>query len=157
MDDYNSINVLPPKQPPPMTETQPTREQMLTVIYQKIARKDLSFGCIVHKQDKKWQMDRNRVLTHKMYDWYIQTLIDESMFTKVIIDYSKKYRIIGHPVMIGDVLDWVDKNTSETWEVETTDYAYRLIKKRKNWIWWLTWAIDLCNNDCIEYVYNLCK
>lgn len=133
-----------------MTETQPTREQMLTVIYQKIARKDLSFGCIVHKQDKKWQMDRNRVLTHKMYDWYIQTLIDESMFTKVIIDYSKKYRIIGHPVMIGDVLDWVKENTPYSALKFTASNIFMNRGTTRK-------PIDDQEEYCIEYVYNLCK
>ena len=79
-----------------------TKQQKIDAINEKIANKDLDFGCIV---GSKWGQsvflaDRTRReifrTNYKIVDFISQ---DEPM------------KIIGHPVMIGDVMDYIENIT----------------------------------------------
>ncbi len=134
-----------------------SKEEMLKTIYDRVSDKSITFGCYIQKKDKRGQKDINRVLTDKIYNWCIQTLIDEHLFTKVIIDYSKKYKVIWHPVMIWDIIQWVyeqndysaeklfshkDKNDSLLEEiVGTRDNSRKSIEDQPS--------------ECIEFIYSL--
>lgn len=83
---------------------------MIDAIYEKIARKDLSFGCKcwIHEPDMPGKM---------IYIWTekIETLFSKKYLEAFWSETDKKiiyenYKIIWHPVMIGDVMDFIERN-----------------------------------------------
>lgn len=89
-----------------------TREQKIEEIYKKFSRKDLSFWCkVFHKvDDKKW------------FEWKIiisETKTFNSNFYWILVKNKsevswlqiREMEIIGHPVMIWDVMDYFDYQT----------------------------------------------
>ena len=99
----------------------PTKQEKIDAIYKKIARKDLDFWCIV---ESKWGQsvflaDRNRReifrTNYRIVDFIGQ---DEPM------------EIIGHPVMIGDVMDFIEKNTQE---IKHKESKWEWVIKIKLW------------------------
>ena len=116
------------------------KEIMIKAIYEKIADKTLSFGCVYSYYSNEWNL---------LYDTIIDTICNEW-----IVD------IIWHSVMIWDVLDYIDSiefnhpNGFIKWNQEKypiiidtlfTDWDY----KRK--------PIEEQSEECIEYIYNLIK
>ena len=88
---------------------------MIDAIYAKIANKDLSFGCkIFHKVESWKRWFKARIITDsiKRDDWifYWVKLDSENSVTWL---QEKEMEIIGHPVMIGDMIDFIEKNTQE--------------------------------------------
>lgn len=72
-------------------------------------------------------------------------------------DYYECYNIkeiIGHPVMIGDVLNWIDKKMGvsnceyEEFVVEEANISVLLWREYLN-------PIEDQSDECIDYVYNL--
>lgn len=87
-----------------------TKQQKIDAIYEKIANKDLDFGCIVGSKWGKsvFLADRTRReifrTNYKIVDF---------------ISQEEPMKIIGHPVMIGDVMDFFEEH-SETDEGTVT-------------------------------------
>ena len=119
-----------------------TKEEMIKVIYEKVADKTLSFGCYVknlthHKYNKAiycykwWQKEhfvyqRDNWEIDKWWAWYFD------------------FEIIWHPVMIWDILDyWLNKKT----------FSYNEYFA----MYWNNWRkpIEEQSDECIKYVYNL--
>lgn len=136
-----------------MTETQPTREEKIAKIYEVIARKDLTFGCIVYVPEIKngwyskwvyvgWETDRWMCID---CSFATVTWSSQSMLLK------RGSYIIWHPVMIGDVI-WFF--ATKYWRLA----AYNTFLKK---IWYLrdkpTEPIEKLNDFLIEYVYSLLK
>lgn len=119
-----------------------TRQQKIDAIYEKIARKDLSFGCRV-----KWEEAEYRILKaiqpHRLeaiptwYRWY-------GDYGTVVLTPISEYEIIGHPVMIGDVLDYF---WNKKW-VMTLDRILRFWGEK-------TKTIEEQSDKCVDYIYNL--
>ena len=63
-------------------------------------------------------------------------------------NYGNNYRIIWHPVMIGDVLDWIYK----TWSWKDVFHHFNTIAP--HWIE-MRKPISEQTIECIEYIYNL--
>ena len=112
-----------------------TKQQKIDAIYKKIARKDLDFWCIV---ESKWGQsvflaDRNRReifrTNYRIVDFIGQ---DEPM------------KIIGHPVMIGNVLDYF---WNKKW-LMTLDRILRFWEEK-------TKTIEDQSDECIDFIYNL--
>ena len=116
-----------------------TKEEMIKVIYEKIADKTLSFGCYVknlthHKYNKAiycykwWQKEhfvyqRDNWEIDKWWAWYFD------------------FEIIWHSVMIWDVLDYI-------WcENKRIIILTLWVNLRK--------PIEEQSDECIEYIYNL--
>lgn len=122
-----------------------TTEQMIEVIYEEIANKELSFGC-------KLKNNRIAYLIWKDYNenWEFNNryrMIDdwENIFTGVV------WNVIWHPVMIWDVLDWMEQRV--------TDVEWMPLFM---WIMQSTWKhkrkpIEEQSEECIIYIYNLIK
>lgn len=138
-----------------------------------MANKELTFGCKV--KFSKWIysiIDRENVWfldSYKGVDWNIRNtiVIEDGVNSRC---YSIE-EIIGHPVMIGDVIDWIEKkdfdvNKKIPWfwfedEKEIDDesklfliqdyYTDKIIafwdKKRE--------SIETQSDECIDYVYSL--
>lgn len=135
-----------------MTKT-PTREEMLKFIYEKIADKTLSFWCEL--MDVQW--GNRRTLIYREFN---QNKIKEEykiyFHKRVRTTSDKGWEILWHPVMIGDVLDWIKENIALTPEYRC--YCWndmRFDTLLGNWIEWRN-PIDEQGDECIAFIYNLC-
>lgn len=137
-----------------------TREEKITAIYKEMANKELTFGCKV--KFSKWIysiIDRENVWfldSYKGVDWNIRNtiVIEDGVNSRC---YSIE-EIIGHPVMIGDVIDWIEPY----WKGYAQDVKFSQERKRKIDIALLQWdkkrePIEAQSDECVEYVYNLIK
>ena len=120
-----------------------TREQKIEVIYKEIANKELSFGCRFKCNIKEsailWIDDYKNI---KDVYWEIYKLSD------VIIKW--------HPVMIGDVLDYIEK---EIW-IEDLYKTGRSLAMITIIGWLKIWKhkrlpIENQSKECIDYIFNL--
>jgi len=111
----------------------PSKQQKLDAIYEAMADKTLSDGCIF--LDK---LDGSKIPTQELYEmglWQIHDAYNDIVYQK------DEYKIIWHPVHIGDVIDY--------WDFEGTEYA--LLKKWQN----KRLPIDDQSDECIDFVYSL--
>lgn len=155
-----------------MTNTTKTsRQEMIDAIYAKIANKDLSFGCkIFHKVESWKRWFKARIITDsiKRDDWifYWVKLDSENSVTWL---QEKEMEIIGHPVMIGDVIDFIEKNTQGV-EPETTKSeraikiqlwcsrgkAIEIFTEHIIFVWQnKRFPIEEQPDKCIDFVYSL--
>ena len=112
-----------------------TKEKKIKAIYENIADKTLSFGCkimndfgiFVLNTDNEWYLFYN-------YNW------------KKVLYNRELDKIIWHPVMIWDVLDYIC-NFKSIWILENILEDRNYYKK----------PIEEQSDECIDYVYNLIK
>lgn len=135
-----------------------TRKEKIAAIYKEMANKELTFGCKV--KFSKWIysiIDRENVWfldSYKGVDWNIRNtiVIEDGVNSRC---YSIE-EIIGHPVMIWDVIDWIDPY----WKGYAQDVKFSQERKRKIDIALLQWdkkreSIETQSDECIDYVYSL--
>lgn len=135
-----------------------TREKKLEAIYKEMANKELTFGCKV--KFSKWIysiIDRENVWfldSYKGVDWNIRNtiVIEDGVNSRC---YSIE-EIIGHPVMIGDVIDWIEPY----WKGYAQDVKFSQERKRKIDIVLLQWdkkrePIEVQSDECIDFIYSL--
>lgn len=118
------------------------KEQMIEKIYEVIADKTLSFGCKI-----KWYKREHTIVScgNTTYNTIIQ--FSDTLLSKV--DKSDRaFKIIWHPVMIWDVLNYIDWFTDRN-NLEQTILDTVFIRWKKNII------INDQSTECIEFVYNL--
>lgn len=122
-----------------------TQQEKIDAINDMIARKNLSFGCkIFHKVDwKKWF--NARIITNKIErnDWIFYWVVLDSENSVTWIQ-EKEMEIIGHPIMLGDVME----------------YFYGSVRFSEWWKCWrkLTKPVEEQSDGCIDFIYNLsCK
>jgi len=115
------------------------KQEKINVIYEKMANKELSFGCKI--EDILWNSLWRVVFSDSSLNtWNIETDIGMK------IDYWYSINIIWHQVMIGDVLNY--KQETENWG---SNHILDLLTD-----WTLkTLPIEDQNQECIDYVYNL--
>jgi hypothetical protein len=125
-----------------------TREQKIDAIYEKIADKTLNFGCnIIIDWKNATLVGKNSVLAYKNDTW---NWIFEIYFQSI---EDKNYKIIWHPVMIGDVLhylchEWSHPNATITQNnIDNVYYNWNDSAYNK--------PIDNQSNACIDLVYSL--
>lgn len=117
-----------------------TREEKLNAIYKEIADKELSSWCVIilNTQDA---LGRNYRYTISRGDERPEDEIKA---------------IIWHPVMIGDVLDWIDNKMG----VSNHEYEEFVINEVNMAILlWLEYLkpIDEQSDDCVNFIYSLIK
>lgn len=125
-----------------------------------MANKELTFGCKV--KFSKWIysiIDRENVWfldSYKGVDWNIRNtiVIEDGVNSRC---YSIE-EIIGHPVMIGDVIDWIEPY----WKGYAQDVRFSKERKRKIDIALLQWdkkrePIEAQSGGCIDFIYSLIK
>ena len=129
-------------------------KEKIDFIYEKIANKDLTFGCkIFHKVDWKRSF-KARIITDKIEKdygtFYWVKLEFENSITWL---QEKEMEIIGNPVMLGDVLDWIYDNEmtlfEDTWINHIIDTTIKL------WILNLRKPLEEQSDKCIDFIYNL--
>ena len=158
-----------------------TREQKIEAIYEKIANKELSFGCkiqINNYWEESWKETRSPRLwrvgqSHKCIDdriprhywifysdtWtYAVTEFENHIFNErqgKNNTWELKYTIIWHPVMIWDVLDYVDNflnvcvlKYSEDLEVIRDIFKHYKYKSK---------PIEEQSDECINFIHSLLK
>ena len=123
-----------------------TKQQMIDKIYKVIADKEIEFWC---KIKFLWNDKHNLY-----YDW---TYIEKDIVYYKDWCLKDNIKLIWHPVMIWDVLDWLAKDESNNYlYIKDWDYSdvHREImdtreEKRK--------PIENQNIECITFVYNLIR
>ena len=135
-----------------------TREEKLEAIYKEMANKELTFGCKV--KFSKWVykiIDRENawfLTSYEVKDWVVHnTIVIEDRVNSRCYSIEE---IIWHPVMIGDVLDWIEPYWSgHVQSVEFTERRRRkmnlVLLQRDN----KRLPIDEQSDECIDYVYGL--
>lgn len=129
-----------------------TREQKIAAIYKEMANKELTLGCYYCSEVTRQQ---------EVYDW--------SIWPNYIV------KIIWHPVMIGDVLDWVSGRIFDATKGEedfliddgvddVVWYDYKLFSMRSkissavNIRWnYKRLPIEKQTDRCIDFIYSLIK
>ena len=124
-----------------------TKQQKLNAIYEAMADKTLSDGCIVlWKEIIEWN-PHNLGKEHRTI--YHRVLWTYSLWTD-FVSYRHIYRlkkIIWHPVRIGDVLDYDESIRYSIDDAESDEILFLWENKRL--------SIDEQSESCIDYVYSL--
>lgn len=126
-----------------------SREEKIDAIYEKIADKTLSFGCRVKLPKEVCHPDNTKIIERidkchpdatRKYVIYYTNPSGLRFVDEVSEDIP-----IWHPIMIWDVLDWIEKNP-QSYEA---DFKVLHIweNKRK--------PLEEQSDDCIDYIYNL--
>lgn len=135
------------------------------MIYEVIADKTLSFGCKIEYCEDWYTYSLTTFLRakygkkHYIYvePWRWKT--HSNPFTKRI---NPKHitKIIWHPVMIGDVLDWIQQ---KRWSFFENNYPIEEVCALLEGNWYnekvIRWnkrlSIDDQTDECIDYIYSL--
>lgn len=131
------------------------RQEKIEKIYESMADKTLSDGCIIHHS----QFDNNKIISIKpnrlknnfQWEWTLSYVSNEehiaSLYYDTINDLEKEWwSIIWHPVRIGDMLDYI------YWSEHTQDRTiYSMINGWEN----KRLPIDEQSDECIDFVYSL--
>jgi hypothetical protein len=122
--------------------------KIIDAIYKEIANKELSFGCI-------WQMQDWRTFKYCAFDnwlWLKEKMLKVSFGedrSVVELFSDVKFTIIWHPLMIWDVLDWIDEKFDNPFKF--AEYSVKLI-----WIWKQTrLPVEEQSEELIDYLYKL--
>lgn len=135
-----------------------TREEKIQAIYEKIANKELTFGCKV--DDECWRIVS---IVEETADerWYI-VVSEESLYNDEdlgayycwlrvswleIMEQIDIAEIIWHPVMLGTIFEWY---SSSKWFINS-QFIIELVEK---WVGYDK-SIDEQSDECIDYVYSL--
>lgn len=123
---------------------EPNKQDMLDKIYEVIADKTLSCWC-------------NILLPNHHNKWPYVYINEEHFFNGYVILNNKEQivnidewdiTVMWHPVMIGDVLDWIE-NRDNTHDNISDWYAVTKYWKNKRH------PIENQSDECIEYIFNL--
>ena len=138
-----------------------TKQQKIDVIYAKIANKDLSFGCCFQGEKSSYVI-QNPYWCFVWWDWRIYSdCYDSELNTQIKVE-----KIIGHPVMIGDVMDYIenitlDKIYSYIW-VKKEEIPDLILQKTKDAMMKIfpLWKqkrlpIEEQPDECIDFIYSL--
>lgn len=181
-----------------------TKEQKINTIYNKIARKDLSFGCRIMLKNQEIVMENQPVeygtlenyevmwdiigrYWTPLYWWWITMEIEKIYFNdsfyseeEVSDSFKEEFsfneddeekdwnlEIIGHPVMIGDVISWIENKWENKFPYQESaeeagklyshmrDYFNNHISQLLNLWTKKQLSIEEQSNECIDFIYNL--
>ena len=123
-----------------------TREEKIAAIYAEMAIKKRTFGCRCKRNDGE-----DVIFIRQNKTWSYLSIRENEEFT-VFLWYTPK--VIWHPVMIGDVLDWIDK---KIW-ISNCEYEEFVVEEVNISV--LLWReylkpIEDQSDDCINYIYSI--
>lgn len=133
-----------------------TRKVKIDAIYDKIANKELSFGCrIFHNVDWKkwfeWKIITSEIKRNDgIYFWVI--VKDENS-----VSWLKEEEILSiwHPIMIWDAMNFMQKKAERAKSMGEV-YDYRMDLLVIHWHWTLfNQPIEDQSDECIDFIYNL--
>lgn len=130
-----------------------TKQDKIDKIYEVIADKTLSFWCRIIDKDSGF-VD---IITNNYWDiiWLTTKDVhpDDDFFKEDIM------KIIWHPVMIGDVLDWAEKNKYRSYLSNNIIESENQYLNRMLWITNIWWEkrkpIEEQSDICIDIIYDL--
>jgi len=132
------------------------KEEMINVIYEKVANKELIMGCKMYSQIA-W---KNFILVDK------NKFIINVGYVEKILELNWQEEIIWHPVLIWDILDYIDKNAELFAKAKHINWGIEVDLKAREWyviwlynyfIWRHRLIIEKQTEECIKYIYNLIK
>lgn len=139
----------------------PTKQEKIEAIYEKIANKDLSFGCCFQGEKSSYVI-QNPYWCFVWWDWRIYSdRCDSELNTQIKVE-----KIIGHPVMIGDVMDYIenitlDKIYNYIW-VKKEEIPDLILQKTRDAMMKIfpLWKqkrlpIEDQSDDCIDFIFDL--
>lgn len=131
-----------------------TREEKLEAIYAEMANKEKTLWCkyLVYENNEP---DKIIEATEEWEGFTLYFGSNGYAMKPTEEDYYKYYSIkevVGHPVMIGDVMDWI-------WDKRLYCYkCKKLVNWRDvsdDWLWW-EYYCDICNSGWLsDVVYGL--
>lgn len=134
-----------------------SREEKITAIYKEMANKELTFGCTAKLTTKKGTQ-HDVILIGDISNGEKYFVVKDSLDKDVDWFYTNDwyYEFIWHPVMIGDVIDWIEPY----WKGYAQDVKFSQERKRKINIVLLQWdkkreSIEYQSDDCIDFIYSL--
>ena len=134
-----------------------TREEKIKAIYKEMANKELTFGCTAKLTTKKGTQ-HDVILIGDISNGEKYFVVKDSLDKDVDWFYTNDwyYEFIWHPVMIGDVIDWIEPY----WKGYAQDVKFSQERKRKINIVLLQWdkkreSIEYQSDDCIDFIYSL--
>lgn len=131
------------------------REEKIKVIYETIANKERTFGCNYIIKDGDWHEYEVRETEWECVNLtYWDSYEVDEWYDSYDINYLVS--IIWHPVMIWDVLDYIEPY----WNGYAQDVKFSQERKRKIDIVLLQWEhkrkpIEEQSDECIDYIYSL--
>lgn len=130
-----------------------TKQQKIDAIYEKIARKDLSFGCrIFHKiDDKKWFEWKIIISETKTFDSNFYWILVKNK-SEVCWLQENEMEIIGHPVMFGDLYDYF---YDISYKLPYDDFSEFINSLVKDYQYKLRLPIEDQSDELIDFIYNL--
>lgn len=136
--------------------TKEERAEKISAIYKKIANKELSFWCICQTIEKIWfELNVNYwpIAEIDKYQWWevMQIRLQDCGWHKI----NNKFTIIWHPVLIWDVLDYIENNIKDYFR----EYSWYQSNYINLLFLWKNKRLPLEEQSdlCIEYIYNLIK
>lgn len=119
------------------------KEQKIAKIYEEIADKTLSFWCKI--ESEYWIVKR----VHNYYEPRLQVEWSDEVLNE------SDYWIIGHPVMIWDVLYYVQKNLTRAelwyWRINWIEVEIQAFIAKRD----CTKPIEEQSEECIDFVFSL--
>lgn len=127
------------------------RDEKIDKIYEAIADKTLSFGCRITYSNWvdvpfEYVLQNNDIISKWIWlSWKVEELM--------IWDWFIITEIIWHPVMIWDVLDWLEKDLEKFYKAFDNDKTsiYDFMSKRE----YKRKPIEEQSDECIDFIYNL--
>lgn len=144
------------------------KEELVKAIYEKVANKELSFGCkceyqdfsnciIVWKAFNIWKIEiayqwTNVFEKDKIYKWY-----NQNNFSNVEVR-EEELIIKWHPVLIWTILAYA-RNKNNVEDEINIDYYNEVLADLlwwQNWIWnKINLPIEKQSEECIKYIFDL--
>ena len=145
-----------------------TREEKISAIHKEIANTDIDEWCVIEAYCKRWViLDYNWTRAYVWwYRWDFEKFDDYQH-----LSIKLWYEVIWRPVMIWDVIDWIEKKTFDInkkipwfWfeEDEEISDESKLYLIQDYYIdnvisYWDTKRepVEAQSEDCIDYIYSL--
>ena len=128
------------------------RLEKIEAIYKEVANKELSFGCRLLNPHSMQIMQ----FTQRSFS-LPKSSIKAITWNSFLIAKEDFFEIIWHPVMIGDVFDYMfrcEDWTRNEWIID--EVTEKLIMPQSKHQWWnKRKPIEEQSEECKEYVYNL--
>lgn len=152
-----------------------TREEKIDAINEVIARKDLTFGCrakIFYTNyptltDKDFWVDTQNIdvtILSELFlndeekidiKFYKDTFLMEDWILEPVLYQSYRnffIKIIGHPVIIGDIMDYF---YGISYKLPYDDFSELINSLIKDYKYELRLPIEEQSDKCVDFIYNL--
>lgn len=134
------------------------RQEKIEFIYEKIADKTLSFGCMFYEGKTRDKIFRVSFVERKWKDWRgvapfykwictgeLPKIKTNKIYflerSRISTTFEQEIKIIWHPIMIGNILEYF------YWDVRFSDFA---------WVWKkLKEPLEEQNDECIDFIYDI--